>query len=83
MFLTYSKIPNIWFLQIVTYLSTQYSIAIHTKVKEYQLNLGILSIYIYLQQLQFLSHVSLYFVLGIVVSGKLTEYYWNFVGSFI
>ena len=51
MVFTYSKI-------IVTYLSTQYSIAIHTKVKE-SIILGYRTqLSIYLQQLQFPSHVS-------------------------
>ena len=47
----YSKI-------IVTYLSTQYSIAIHTKVKESIILRYRTQLSIYLQQLQFLSHVS-------------------------
>jgi len=74
-FFTYSNIPIPTVQYSYTYKSQRVSIILRCTVHN--------SLFTYLQQLQFLSHVSLYFVLGIVVSGKLTEYCRNFVGSFI
>ena len=57
----YSLLHGQWFSHIyiriiVTYLSTQYSIAMHTKVKESIMFRYRTQLSIYLQQLQFLLH---------------------------